>query len=69
MKSNHNLFPLQIWKQPHQIRCSDQFTGKKQDTDYFEHLHEENTKPFKSAIMEVELDEGGKHNKTTDGGN
>ena len=24
---------------------------------------------FKSAIMEVELDDGGKHDKTTDGGN
>ena len=24
---------------------------------------------FKSAIMQVELDNGGKHDKTTDGGN
>ena len=40
-----SLFPLQIWKQPHQIKCSDQFTVNKSDTDCFEHLHEENTKP------------------------
>ena len=39
------LFPLQIWKQPHQIKCSDRFRVTKRDTDCFEHLHEENTKP------------------------
>ena len=39
------LFPLQIWKQPHRIKCSDQFRVNKQDIDCFEHLHEENTKP------------------------
>ena len=38
------LFPLQIWKQPHQIKSSDQFTVNTQDTDCFEHLHEENAK-------------------------
>ena len=40
------LFPLQIWKQPHWIKCSDQFRVYKQDTDCFEHLYKENTKPF-----------------------
>ena len=38
------MFPLQIWKQPHRIKCSDKFRVNKQDTDCFEHLHEENTK-------------------------
>ena len=37
------LFPLKIWKKPHQIKCSDQFIVKR-DTDCFEHLHQENTK-------------------------
>ena len=40
------LFPLQIWKQPQQIKCSDQFTVHKWDISSFEHLHEENTKPL-----------------------
>ena len=45
--NNNNvlLFPLQISKSPSQIKCSDQFTVNKRDTDWFEHLHEENTKP------------------------
>ena len=43
--NNVLLFPLQIWKQPHRIKCSDQFRVNKRDTDCFEHLHEENTKP------------------------
>ena len=38
------LLPLQIWKKPHQIKCSDQFRVNKRDTDCFEHLEEENTK-------------------------
>ena len=38
------MFPLQIWKQPHWIKCSDQFRVNKWDTDCFERLHEENTK-------------------------
>ena len=38
------LFPLQIWKQPRGIKCSDQFRVNKRDTDCFELLHEENTK-------------------------
>ena len=38
------LFSVQTWKQPHRIKCSDQFWVNKQDTDCFEHLHEENTK-------------------------
>ena len=32
------LFQLQILKQPHRIKCSDQFRVNKQDTDCFEHL-------------------------------
>ena len=39
------LFPLQIWKQSYQPKCSDQFGVNKQDTDCFEHLHKGNTKP------------------------
>ena len=39
------LFPLQIWNQPHWIKCSDQFRVNKRDTGCFEHPHEENTKP------------------------
>ena len=38
------LFPLQNWRQPHQIKCSDQFRVNKQDTDCFEHPYKENTK-------------------------
>ena len=38
------LFPRQIWKQPHWIKCSDQFRINKRDADCFEHRHEENTK-------------------------
>ena len=38
------LLPLQIWKEPHWIKCPDQFTINKRDNDCFEHLHEENTK-------------------------
>ena len=38
------LFSLQIWKQPHQIKCFDQFRVNKWDTDYVEDQHEENTK-------------------------
>ena len=44
--NNVLLFPLQIWKQPYRIKCSDQFRINKQDTDCFKHLHEENTKPL-----------------------
>ena len=40
------LFPVQIWKQPHRIKCSDKFKVNKQETDYFEHPHVENTKPL-----------------------
>ena len=36
------LFPLQCWKQPPQIKCSDQFKINKRDTGCFEHLHEVN---------------------------
>ena len=39
------LFPLEVWKQPHRIKCSDQFRVKKQDTDCLEHLHKKNAKP------------------------
>ena len=39
------LFPLQIWKQPHRIKYSDQFRVKR-NTDCLEHLHEENKKPL-----------------------
>ena len=39
------LFQLQIWKLPQRIKCSDQFRVNKRDTDCFEHLHEEDTKP------------------------
>ena len=42
--NNVLLFPLQMWKKPHRIKCSDQFRVDKQDTDCLEHLHEENTK-------------------------
>ena len=42
--NNDVLFP-QIWKQTHQIKCSGQFTVNKRDTDCFEDLHEDNTKP------------------------
>ena len=45
------LFPLQIWKQPHQIKCSDKFRVNEQDTDCFEHLHEENTEPSVNASV------------------
>ena len=45
------LFPLQIRKQPHRIKCSDQFRVNKQHTDCFEHLYEKNTKP--SANVQV----------------
>ena len=38
------LFTQQIWKQPHRIKCSDQFRVNKQGTDFFEHPHEEITK-------------------------
>ena len=41
---NAALFSLQIWKQPHQIKCFDQFRVNKWDTDYVEDQHEENTK-------------------------
>ena len=43
------LIPLQIWNQPHQVKCSDQFRVNKGDTDCFEHLHEENSKPSVSV--------------------
>ena len=33
------LFPLQIWKQPHRIKHSDQFRVNKRDTNCFEHLY------------------------------
>ena len=42
--NNVLLFPLQIWKQPHQIKCFDQFSVSKRFTYCFEHLHKENTK-------------------------
>ena len=42
--NNVLLFPLQIWKQPHRIKCSDQFTVNKRDTGCSEHLHGRNTK-------------------------
>ena len=42
---NEVLFSLQLSKQPHRIKCSDQFIVNKRDTEYFEHLHEKNTKP------------------------
>ena len=35
-----------IWKQPLQIKHSDQFRVNKRDTDCSEHLHEENTEPL-----------------------
>ena len=38
------LLPLQIWKQPHRIKCSNQFRVNKRDTDCFEYMCEENTK-------------------------
>ena len=40
------MSPLQIWKQHHQIKRSDQFTVNERDTDCFDHLHEENTMPL-----------------------
>ena len=45
----HNIndllfFPLQIWKQPDQIKCSDLLRVNKWDADCFEYLQEENTK-------------------------
>ena len=43
--NNDILFPLQILKQTHQIKCCVQFRVNKQDTDCFEHPHKENTKP------------------------
>ena len=36
--NNVSLFPLQIWKQPHQIKCSKQFRVNEQDTDCFDHV-------------------------------
>ena len=39
------LFPPQNWKKLHRIKCSGQFRISKRDTDCFEHLHQENTKP------------------------
>ena len=42
---NEVFFSLQLSKQPHRIKCSDQFIVNKRDTEYFEHLHEKNTKP------------------------
>ena len=49
------LFPQQIWKQPHQIKCSDQFRVNKQDTDCFEYLREENTKPSVNISVSQEF--------------
>ena len=49
------LFPLQIWKQPHRIKCSEQFRVNKQDTDCFEHLHEENTKLTVNVFLLLEF--------------
>ena len=40
------MFLLQIWMQPRQIKCSDQFRIDKRDPDCFEHLHEESAKPL-----------------------
>ena len=45
------LFLLQIWKQPHRIKRSDQFRVNEQYTNCFEHLHEENTKPLVSVAV------------------
>ena len=39
------LFSLQIWIKFYRIKCFDQFRVNKRDTDCFEQLHEENTKP------------------------
>ena len=36
--NNVSLFPLQIWKQPHQVKCSKQFRVNEQDTDCFDHV-------------------------------
>ena len=38
------MFPLQIWKQPHWIKCSDQSGVNEQDTNCFDHLHKEKAK-------------------------
>ena len=39
-------FPQKTWKKLHwMFFCSDQFRVNKQDTDCFEHLYEEDTKP------------------------
>ena len=42
---NEVFFSLQLSKQPHRIKCSDQFIVNKRDTEYFEHLHEKYLKP------------------------
>ena len=34
-----------MWKQPHRIKCSDQFRVNKRDTDRYDNPHEEDTKP------------------------
>ena len=39
----YSSIPLQIWKQPNRIKCSDQFKVNKRDTDCFEHLYVKNT--------------------------
>ena len=41
---NEILLLLQILKKTHRIKCFDQFIVNKRDTEYFEHLHEKNTK-------------------------
>ena len=38
-------FHYKFQKQPHQIKCSDQFRVNTQDTDCFEHPQDVNTKP------------------------
>ena len=40
------LFPLQIWKQPHQNKVFWPVQLMKKILTVFEHLHEDNTKPL-----------------------
>ena len=42
--NDNEFFLLQIRKQFHRIKCSEQFRVNKQDNDNFEHLYEENAK-------------------------
>ena len=45
------LFPLQIWKKPHWIKCPDQFRVNKRGSDCFEHIYEKDTKPSVNVKM------------------